>query len=79
MGCTTLNIEKDTILISQSREQVLFTTNQEEAESSKPVLVKTKNADILISMVYAFVLTSSSYNWYLQIDSYKIASVKKFI
>ena len=63
MGGTSLNIGKDTILISQSQQQSLFTSNQEEggtriaincSESSKPVLVKVKDTDILILMVYAF-------------------------
>ena len=67
MGRTTLNIEKDRVLISQSQQQSLFTSNQEEAdtrtalhcsESSKPLLVKAKDKDILILMVYAFALTS---------------------
>ena len=74
LGRTTFNIEKDTVLISQSQQQSLFTSNQEEAdtriaphcsESSKPVLVKAKDTDILILMVYAFALTSSPYYWYL--------------
>ena len=52
MGCTTLNIEKDTVLISQSQQQSLFRSNQKEAdtrielhcsESSKSVLVKAKD------------------------------------
>ena len=86
MGRTTLNIEKDTVLISQSQQQSLFTSNQKEAvtrialhfsESSKPVLVKAKDIDILILMVYAFALTSPPYGWYLQIDNGKIVSVKK--
>ena len=60
MGRTTLNIEKDTALISQSQQQSLFTSNKEEAdtrtalrcsERSKPVLVKAKDIDILILMV----------------------------
>ena len=33
MGRTTLNIEKDTVLISQSQQQSLFTPNQEEADT----------------------------------------------
>ena len=86
MGRTTLNIEKDTVLISQCQQQSLFTLNQEEAdtrialhcsESSKAVLVKAKDKDILILMVYAFALTSPPYDWYLQIDNGKIVSVKK--
>ena len=86
MGRTTLNIEKDRVLISQCQQESLFTSNQEEAgtrtalhcsESSKPVLVKAKDTDILILMVYAFALTSPSYDWYLQIDNGKIVSVKK--
>ena len=57
LGCTTLNIEKDTILISQSEQQSLFTSSQGKPdtrialnclESSKPVLVKAKDTDILI-------------------------------
>ena len=52
MGRTALNIEEDTVLISQSQQQSLFTSNQEKAdtrtalyysESSKPVLVKAKD------------------------------------
>ena len=39
-------------------------------------MVKAKDTDILILMVYAFSLTSS-YDWYLQIDNGKIVSVKK--
>ena len=87
MGRTILNIEKDTVLISQSQQQSLCTSNQEEADtritlqcskSSKPVLVKAKDTDILFLMVYAFALTSP-YDWYLQIGSGKIASVKKYI
>ena len=62
MSCTTLNIEKDTVLILQSQQESLFTSNQEETdtrialhcpESSNPVLVKAKDTDILILMVYA--------------------------
>ena len=88
LGRTTFNIEKDTVLISQSQQQSLFTSNQEEAdtriaphcsESSKPVLVKAKDTDILVLMVYAFALTSPPYDWYLQIDNGKIVSAKKFI
>ena len=88
MGHTTLNIEKDTVLISQSQKQSLFSSNQKEthtrialhcSESSKPVLVKAKDTDILILMVYAFALTSQSYDWYLQIDNRKIVSIKKHI
>ena len=68
---TTLNIEKDTVLISQTQKRSLFTSNQEEAdtrialhcsESSKPVLEKAKDTDILILMVYAFALTSPPYD-----------------
>ena len=75
-----------TVLISHSQQQSLFTSNQEEAdtrialhcsESSNPVLVKAKDTDILILMVYAFALTSPPYDWYLQIDNGKIVSVKK--
>ena len=60
MGRGTLNIEKDTVLISQSQQQSLFTSNQEEAdtkialhcsETSKPVFVKAKDTGILILMV----------------------------
>ena len=52
LGGTTLNIEKDTVLISQSQQQSLFRSNQKEAdtrielhcsESSKSVLVKAKD------------------------------------
>ena len=73
------------MLISQSQQQSLFTSNQEEAdtritphcsESSKPVLVKAKDTDILILMVYTFALTSP-YDCYLQIDNGKIVIVKK--
>ena len=65
MGRTSLNIAKDTIRISQSQLQRLFTSNQEEAgtriaincsESSEPALIKVKDTDILILMVYAFAL-----------------------
>ena len=86
MGPTTLNIEKNAVLLSQSQQQSLFTSNQEEAdtriarhgsESSNPVLPKAKAIDILILMVYAFALTSPPYDWYLQIDNGKIVSVKK--
>ena len=31
MGCTTLNIEKGTVLIPQSQQQSLFISNREEA------------------------------------------------
>ena len=71
MGRTTLNIEKDTVLISQTQKRSLFTSNQVEAdtriglhcsESSKQVLEKTKDTDILILMVYAFALTSPPYD-----------------
>ena len=74
MSCTTLNIEKDTVLISQSQQENLLTSNQEEvdtgialhcSESSNPVLVKAKDTDILILIVYAFALTSLPYDWYL--------------
>ena len=86
MGRTTLNIEEDTVFLSQYQQQSLFTSNQEQADtrmalhcskSSKPVLVKAKDTDILILMMYAFVLTSPPYDWYLQIDNGKIVSVKK--
>ena len=85
IGHTTLNIEKDTVLILQSQQESLFTSNQEEAntrtslhgsKSSIPVLVKAKDTDILILMVYAFALTSPPYDWYLQIDHGKIVSIK---
>ena len=85
MGRTPLNIEKDTVLISQSQQQSLFTSNQEEAdtrvalhcsESSKPVLVKAEDTDVLILMVYAFALTSPPYDRYLQTDNGKIVNVK---
>ena len=74
MSCTTLNIEKDTVLILQSQQKSLFTSNQEEtdtrialhcSESSNPVLVKAKDTDILIFVVYAFSLTSLPHDWYL--------------
>ena len=64
MGLTTLNIEKDTVLISQSQQQSLFTSNQEEAdtrivlhcsESSKPVLLKAKYIDILMLMLISTI------------------------
>ena len=86
MDRTTLNIEKDTVLISQSQQQSLFTSNQEKAdtriaqhcsESSKIVLVKAKDTDVLILMVYAFALTSPPCDWYLQIENGMIISVKK--
>ena len=63
-----------TVLISQSQQQSLFTSNQEKAntrialhcsESSNPVLVKAKDTDILIFVVYAFSLTSLPHDWYL--------------
>ena len=82
MGHATLNIEKDTVLISQSQQKSLFTSNQEEAdtriamhcsESSKPVFVKSKDTDILDLMVYAFAITSPPY------DNNKIFSIKKII
>ena len=88
MGHTTLNIEKDTLLILQPQQQSLFTSNQEEidtrialhgSDGSKPVLVKAKDTDISILMVYAFALTSPPYDWYLQIDNDMIASVKKVL
>ena len=72
MGRTTLNIEKDTVLISSS----LFKLNQEEAdtraalhcsESTNPVLIKVKE--------YPFALISPPYDWYLQIDNGKIVNV----
>ena len=68
--------------MSQSQQQSLFTSNQEEvdtrialhcSESSEPVLVEAKDTDILILMVYAFALTSPLD---LQIDNGKIVSVK---
>ena len=86
MGCITLNIEKDAVLISQSQQQSLFTSNQEEAdtriaphcsESSKPVLVKAKDTDILILMMYAFSVASPPYDWCLQTDNGKIVTVEK--
>ena len=86
MGHTTLNIEEDTVLIPQSQQQSFFTSNQEEvdtrialhcSESSKPVLVKAKDTDIVILMVYAFALTSSPYYWYLQIDNGKVVNLEK--
>ena len=61
---------KNTALIPQSQQQSFFTSNQEEAgsrialhcpESSKLVLIKAKDTDILILMVHAFALTSPSY------------------
>ena len=85
MGCTTLNIKKDAVLISKSQQQSLFTSNLEEAnakialhcsESSKPVLVKAKCKDILILMIPFFALTSPPYDWYLQIDNDKIVNGK---
>ena len=72
-------------MISQSQQQNLFTSNKEEAdtrialrcsERSNPVLVKAKDIDILILMVYAFALTSPPYDCYLQIGNGKIVSVK---
>ena len=86
MGLTTLNIEKDTVLISQSQQKSLFTSNQEEAgtriaihcsESSKPVFGKSKDTDILNLMVFAFAITFPPYDWYSQIDNSKIFSIKK--
>ena len=88
MGHATLNIEKDTVLISQSQQKSLFTSNQEEAdtriamhcsESSKPVFVKSKDTDILNLMVYPFAITSPPYDWCLQTDNNKIFSIKKII
>ena len=85
MGRAILNIEKDTVLISQSQQQSLFTLNEEEAntrialhcsEKSKAVFVKAKDT-VLILMVYAFAITFPPYDWYLQIDNGKIASIKK--
>ena len=57
MGRKTLNVNKDTVLISQPQpqSQTLFTSNREKAntrialncsESSKPLLVKTEDTDI---------------------------------
>ena len=52
MGHTTLNIEKDRLLILEPQQQSLFTSNQEEidtrialngSDGSKPVLVKAKD------------------------------------
>ena len=62
MGRTILNIEKNTLSISKSEQQSLFTSNQEEtdtrialhsSESSKTVLVKVK--DNLCLLVYAYL------------------------
>ena len=61
MGRTTMNNEKNTILISRSDRQSLNTLNQEEAgprivlnglESSEPALVKAKDTDINYGGVY---------------------------
>ena len=85
MGRAILNIEKDTVLISQSQQQSLFTLNEEEAntrialhcsERIKAVFVKAKDT-VLILMVYAFAITFPPYDWYLQIDNGKIVSIKK--
>ena len=40
MGLTTLNIEKDTVLISQSQQQSLFTSNQEEGHWNSTTLLR---------------------------------------
>ena len=73
-------------LISQSQQQSLSTSDQEEvdtrialhcSESSNPVLVKAKDTDILILMVYTFAVTSPPHDWYLQINNGKIVSVEK--
>ena len=86
MGRATLNIKKDTVLISQSHQQSFFTSNQEEAdtriilhcsESSKPVFVKAKDTEMLILMAYPFAITSSPHYWYIQVDNGKIVSIKK--
>ena len=86
MGHTTLNMEKDTLLILQPQQQSLFTSNQEEidtrialhgSDGSKPVLVKAKDTDISILMVHAFALTSPPYGWYLQIHNGKVVNVKR--
>ena len=65
MGRATLNIEKDTVLISQSQQQSFYIKSRRStrialhcSESSKPVFVKTKDTDILIFMVDAFAITS---------------------
>ena len=88
MGRTPLNIEKDTVLISQSQQQSLFTSNQEEAdtrvalhcsESSKPVLVKAEDTDVLILMVYAFALTSPPYDRFYRQTMARLLTLKTFI
>ena len=82
----TSNIRKDTVLISQSQQQSLLISNQEEAdtmialhwsESSKTVFVKATDKDISVSMVYAFAMTSPPCDCYLQIDNSKMFSIKK--
>ena len=78
-----MNIGKDRVFLSKCQQQSLFTSNQAEdtrialhcSESSKPFLVKAKDTNIWIVMVYAFALTSPSYDWYLQIENGKIVSV----
>ena len=76
-----MNIQRDAVLISQSEQQSLFTSNQEDAdtritlnfwERCQPVSLKTKYKDNLISMVYTFDVTSPPYDWYLQIDYEKV-------
>ena len=42
MGRTTLNIEKDTVLMPQSQQQSLFTSNQEEADNQNSATLLRK-------------------------------------
>ena len=43
----------------------------------KSVLVRAKDTDILILMVYAFALPSPLYDWYLQTGNDMIVTVKQ--
>ena len=49
MGRTSLNNAKDTMLISQSQQQSLFTSNQEEAGTRIAINFFIKTVDFAVS------------------------------
>ena len=74
----TLNIERDGVLISQSEQQSLFTSNQEDAgtrialhfsEMSKSVSIKTKD---FILIMYTSDVIFPPYDWHVLIENDKI-------
>ena len=80
-----MNSRDVTCRINISELKTLFLSNHEEADTktvycstsfNKPCIVKATGTDILILMVYAFVVQHPEHNWYMQTEKHSFVSIR---